>query len=472
MAQTETRTRPPFRQRVGRRQAFLNKHLTGEAFDYRQLTSLYIPLLIDQAFIIGLNLLNTAMISSSGVEAISAVNMVDSVNLFLISIFVALATGGTVIVAQYKGSGNTAMVPKAAASSISSVSLFALVIAILMMAFHNPVMNLLFGSADPEVMELGRTYLLGSCASFFGIAIVEAVCGALRGIGKSKASLTLSLIMNLAYVLLNLLFVQLLDMGVLGMTISVNVARYLGAVCAIVFLVRIDTELRVRIKNIFLMKWGMVRRIMTIGIPFAAEQMFFNGGKIVTQTFIVGMGTYAIATNAISNSFAGALQIPSSALSLALVTVVGQCIGGRNIQDARKFTRSFLWISAGFFVVTTAIVLPLFFPIVKGLFHAPDAIMDDLLTLFLINAIAQIPLWSMSFMIPSALRAAGDSKFTSIVSLLSMWLFRIVLGYILGIRLDYGIIGIWLAMNIEWGVRGAIFFWRYRGTKWYKKRII
>nr|WP_245363574.1 MATE family efflux transporter [Cohnella thailandensis] len=434
--------------------------------------ALFIPILIDQAFIIGLSLLNTAMISSAGVDAVSAVNMVDSLNVFLLSIIVALSTGGTVIVAQYKGSGNVGMVPKAAASSISSVSLFSLTIGLLMMLFHNQVLNLFFGSASPEVMELARTYLLGSCASYFGLAIVEAVCGALRGIGKSKASLVLSLILNLSYVLLNVLFINILKMDVQGMAISVNIARYLGAICAVVFLLRIDTELRVRLKNLFRMNLGMARKILSVGIPFAAEQMFFNGGKLLTQTFIVGMGTYAIATNAVSGAIAMALQIPSSALSIAAVTVVGQSIGARNVQDARKFIKSFLWISSGFFVVMTLIALPLFHPIVDGLFHSPEAIKDDLFVIFLINALAQIPLWSVSFILPSALRAAGDSKFTSTVSLLSMWLFRIVLGYLLGVVFDYGIVGVWLAMNIEWGVRGAIFLIRYRGTKWYRKRVI
>ncbi|WP_407923680.1 MATE family efflux transporter [Cohnella fermenti] len=458
--------------RVGRREAFLNKHLSGAAFDYRQLIALYIPILIDQAFIIGLNLLNTAMISSAGVDSVSAVNMVDSLNMFLLSLIVALSTGGTVIVAQFKGSGNTAMVPKAAAGSISTVSLFSLAVGLVMMICHNSILELLFGSASEEVMGLARTYFLGSCASYFGLAIVEAVCGALRGIGRSKASLALSLIMNLAYVLLNVLFINILKMDVAGMAIAVNIARYLGAVCAIVFLFRIDTELRVRLANLVNINIGTARKILSIGMPFAAEQMFFNGGKLLTQTFIVGMGTYAIATNAISNSIAAALQIPSSALSIALVTVVGQSIGARNVGDARKFIRSFLWLSSGFLTLMMLIALPLFHPIIDGLFHAPDAIRGDLFVIFLVNALAQIPLWSMSFILPSALRAAGDSKFTSTVSLLSMWLFRIVLGYTLGVVLDYGIVGVWLAMNLEWGVRGLVFWLRYRGEKWYRRKLV
>lgn len=449
----------------------LERRLTGDSIDYRQIVALFIPILIDQAFIVGLNLINTAMISSSGVAAVSAVNMVDSLNIFLINVFIAISTGGTVLVAQYKGSGNPQMVTKAAASTVTSVSLFALAIGALMIAFQGPTLSLLFGSAEADVLDNGRTYLIGSCMSFLGIAVVEAVCGALRGIGKSRPSLALSLIMNFVYVALNVVFINFLHMGVYGMTIAINAARYFAAICAIVYLVKMDTHLRLRLRDAFYVNMRMVRKILSVGLPFAAEQMFFNGGKLLTQVFIVSMGTYALATNAISGTLAGVLQIPSNALSIVTITVIGQCMGGRNVKDARMFTKSFLWLSSLFFAVMSLILLPLFHPVVS-LFHPPAEIVDDIFIVTLINALAQIPLWAFSFIMPAALRAAGDSKFTSIVSMLSMWLFRISLGYVLGIVLDYGIVGVWLAMNCEWGVRGLVFLLRFRGEKWYRKRLI
>lgn len=452
-------------------QRFLDKHFSGQAIDYRQVIALIIPILIDQAFIIGLNLVNTAMISSSGVAAVSAVNMVDSLNIFLINVFVAVATGGTVVVAQYKGSRNDAMVSKASSGSVSAAFLLALAISLLIIVFHNPTLNLLFGSAEADVFYYARSYLIGSGISFCGIAIVEAVCGVLRGIGKSRASLVLSLIMNLSYVLLNFVFINLADMGVQGMNISVNISRYLAAACAIYYLIKVDASLQVRIRDMLRVNWSMLKKIMSIGMPFAAEQMFFNGGKILTQIFIVSLGTYAIAANAISASLAMVIQIPANALSIAIVTVVGQCIGRRDIEDARKLTRSFIWLSSATFVVTGLIILPLFHLLVS-LFHPPAEIVNDIFTILLINTLAQILLWSISFITPSALRAAGDAKYTSVVSMLSMWLFRVVLGYILGVVLPFGVLGVWLAMNIEWGVRGAVFLRRFYGKKWYQHRLI
>ncbi|KTD84563.1 MATE family efflux transporter [Paenibacillus etheri] len=449
----------------------LEKYLSGEGMDYRQIIALFIPILIDQAFIIGLNLVNTAMISSSGMAAVSAVNMVDSLNIFLINVFVAVATGGTVVVAQYKGSGNDRMVSQATAASVASVSLIALGIGLLLMGFHSPILNLLFGTASPEVLDNARIYLIGSSISYLGIAVVQAVCGALRGVGKTRASLMLSLIMNLLYVILNVVFIYLLHMGVLGMTLAINIARYAGMVCALVYLFKVDTALRVRFRDLFRIPLTMLRRIMFIGVPFAAEQMFFNGGKLLTQVFIVSLGTYAIATNAIAGSLALVFQIPASALSLTIVTVVGQCIGRGNVSEARKFIKSFLWIGSGSLALIALILMPLFHPLVS-IFSPPSEIIDDLFVVLLVNSIAQVPLWAISFILPSALRAAGDSRFTSITSMLTMWLFRVIFGYILGIVLGYGVMGVWLAMNCEWAVRGGIFLWRFRGEKWFAHKLI
>ena len=450
---------------------FLNKYFSGDSINYHQIFSIIIPILVDQAFVVGLGLLNTAMISSSGVAAVSAVSMVDSLNIFLVNVFIAVATGGTVVVAQYKGSGNDRMVSKAAAGSVSTVFLLAFFITLLVTVFHTPTLSLLFGKAEADVFNNARIYLIGSSLSYCGIATVEAVCGALRGVGETKASLRLSLTMNLSYVALNFLFINGLHMGVLGMVIALNIARYIGAAVSILCLVRGKTSLNFNLKDVLEFNAPMLKKILFIGVPFAAEQMFFNGGKILTQTFIVQLGVLAMDINAITSSIVNLFQIPANALLLSTVTVIGQCMGRRNIKDARKFVKSFIGLASLSFVFMLLIVLPLFNPLVS-LFNPPPAVIPTIFKIVLITGLSQIPLWSISFMTPAALRAAGDSKYTSVVSMLSMWLFRVVLGYILGIVLHFGIVGVWVAMICEWSVRGSIFLWRFKGKKWYQHHLI
>jgi len=457
-----------FRQKIS---YLLEKYFSGESMNYRQIIAIFIPVLVDQAFIVCLNLLNTAMVSSSGVAAVSAVNMVDSLNIFLVNVFIAVATGGTVVVAQYKGINNDAMVSKSTAGAISSVAILAVTVSILVIIFHTGTLNLLFGQAEPAVFHNAKIYLIGSCISYPGIAVVEAVCGALRGIGKTKSSLMLSLIMNLTYVILNVVFINIFRMGVLGMVISLNLARWSALVCALVYLIKFNHSLHFHLSDVFHFDFSILKRISSIGLPFAAEQMFFNGGKILTQTFIVQLGTLSMAVNAIGGSMTNLFSIGANALSLTVITVVGQCMGRRDIKDARKFIKSFLAAASVSFVAVAAIILPLF-PLIVQLFSPPAEIIPTIFEIVVITAIFQPLLWPASFLAPSALRAAGDSKFTSIVSMLSMWLFRVVLGYLLGIVLHFGIVGVWVAMIAEWSVRGIIFLTRFKGKKWCRHHVI
>jgi putative MATE family efflux protein len=449
----------------------LNKYFTGESIDYKQIIAIIIPIFVDQGFLILMALLNTAMISSSGVAAVSAVSMVDSLNIFLVNVFVAVATGGTVIVAQYKGNGNEEMVSKAASQAISAVAIISIMISAFVILFHTPTLNLLFGNADADVFQNARIFLIGSCISYPFIAIFQAVSGVLRGISETKACLGLSLIMNITYLCLNIVLITIFDMGIMGLVISMILARILGMVTSLIYLVKYNQTLRFKIRNALKLDFSILKKIMFIGIPFAAEQMFFNGGKLLTQTFIVQLGTIAMTVNAISGSISLLFQIGGNALSISIVTVVGQCIGRRNIHDARKFVKSFIGLSTVFFVVATIIILPLF-PLIVKLFSPPEEIIPTIFALILLIGIAQPILWSFSFIMPSALRAAGDSKFTSISSMLSMWLFRVILGYILGITLHFGIMGVWVAMVAEWSIRGFVFAWRFKGDKWYAHRLI
>lgn len=450
---------------------WLDKNLTGESIGYKEIIAIIIPVLVDQAFLILMSFLNTAMISSAGVAAVSAVSMVDSLNIFLVNVFIAVATGGTVIVAQYKGSGNSKMVSKAATQAITVVTIFSVLLSILVIVFRMPTLNLLFGKAEAVVFQNAKIYLIGSCISYPFIAIFQAVIGSLRGVGETKPCLKLSLFMNLTNTILNVVFITILNMGVNGLIISIILARVMGMVASLIYIIHYNETIHFHLKATLHLDFAILKKVLFIGLPFAAEQLFFNGGKLLTQTFIVQLGTLAMTSYAISNSIALLFQIGPSAISIAIVTVVGQSIGRRNIRDARKFTKSLIVLSTVLFAISTVTLLPLF-PVIIKLFHPPVEIISTVFIMIVISAIAQPLLWSPSFVLPSALRAAGDSTFTSLASLLSMWLLRVVLGYLLGITLGFGIIGVWTAMIVEWGVRSIIFVKRFRGPKWYAHKLV
>ena len=451
--------------------SLLDKYFSGESIDYKKIFAIILPIFVDQAFLIIMSLLNTAMISSAGVAAVSAVSMVDSLNIFLVNVFIAVATGGTVIVAQYKGSGNAEMVSKTATQAITAVTIFSVLISALVIIFHTPTLNILFGKAEADVFQNARIYLIGSCLSYPFIAIFQAVTGSLRGVGETKPCLNLSLLMNLTNTILNVLLITIFKMGVEGLVISTLLARFLGMAASLVYVLKYNESIRFKIKNAVRIDLSILKKVMFIGLPFAAEQIFFNGGKLLTQTFIVQLGTLSMTVYAIGNALIMLYQIGPNSLGIAIVTIVGQCIGRRNIADARKFIFSLIGLSSIIFVIAGFMLLPLF-PVLIKMFNPPADIVPTIFTLVLIAVIAQPILWSPSFILPSALRAAGDSNFTSVASLLSMWLLRVILGYVLGITLGFGIIGVWVAMIVEWGTRGLIFGWRFKGKKWYAHKLV
>ncbi|WP_309118553.1 MATE family efflux transporter [Paenibacillus sp.] len=451
--------------------SILNRYFTGNSMDYKQTFGIILPIFVDNAFLIIMSLLNTAMIGSAGVAAISAVSMVESLNLFIVNLFLALAAGGTVIVAQYKGGGRHEMVSKAVSQAVSLVTIVSVVISVSVIVFHAGILKFLFGGAEAEVFDNARIFLIGSCLTFPLLGAYQAVSGALRGVGATKVSLFLSVIMNLTNFVLNIVFIVLMDLGVVGLVFSLIAARIVGVAASMYYLIRHSPNLHFQWSHLWKLDGTIAKKIVFIGVPFAMEQMFFNGGKLLTQTYIVQFGTMALTVNAIGSTIAGVYQIGANALSIAIVTVVGQSIGRKDIQDARKFVKSFMGLSTIWFGLATAVILP-FFPYLVRLFSPPEDIIPTVFTLVVLIAIAQPLFWTLSFLLPSALRAAGDSNYTSITALLTMWLVRVVLGYLLGVTFGFGIIGVWVAMIVEWGVRGLFFAWRFKGDKWYRHNLV
>jgi len=449
----------------------LHRYFSGNAMDYKQTFGIILPIFVDHAFLVLMSLLNTAMIGAAGVAAISAVSMVESLNLFIVNLFLALAAGGTVIVAQYKGSGKEEMLSKAVAQAISVVTIASVLIGALVIGFHVGILDVLFGGAEPEVFDNARLFLIGNCLTFPFIGVYQAVTGALRGVGATRVSLLLSVILNVTNFVFNLVFILMLDMGVVGLVIALLLSRVIGMAAAIGYMVKYRPIPLFAFRDTLKLDPSIVRKIMYIGVPFAMEQVFFNGGKLLTQTYIVQFGTLALTVNAIGNTIAGVFQIGANALGVAIVTVVGQCIGRGDVPDARKFVKSFSWLSTLWFVVAAAVLLPAF-PYMVRMFSPPEEIIPTIFALMVMIAIGQPLFWTLSFLLPSALRAAGDSKFTSIAALITMWVVRVVLGYVLGVTLGFGIVGVWAAMTVEWGIRGALFAWRFKGDKWYRHNLV
>ena len=441
----------------------------SESMNGVQIWQLLWPLLLDQFFMRILGILNTTMISSYGPEAVSAVSVIESLNMFLTNFFFAIATGCTVVVAQYCGRNERRTAMEAAAQAVSVSVLTAVLVSGIICVFPAPIINLLFGEADPLMREYAENYMLGSAVSYPFFALIQTILGAMRGSSDAKPAVVYSTALNLLNLLGNALFLSVFRFGVFGLSLAVVLSRAIITVPAILYLAR--REGGICAKAFFRLNLGLQRSIIYIAAPTGLEQVFFHAGRILTQVFIVGYGTMSAAANAITLPFSFIIQTAGMTIQTGIVTIVGRCIGAGDIKAAKRYIKIMTVTGFAASLLLSLIFAPIL-PWFLSIYNLPQEAYGIAFTTSIL-ILAGIPFtWPGSFIIASGLRAAGDAAYTSIVSLICMWAVRVGLGYYLGTTLGYGLHGIWIAMFLEWIVRSIIFALRAKGDKWTRHKVI
>jgi Na+-driven multidrug efflux pump len=209
----------------------------------------------------------------------------------------------------------------------------------------------------------------------------------------------------------------------------------------------------------------MIRRILRIGIPNGLENSMFQFGKILVISLVAEFGTVGITANAVANSVANFNCIPGSAIGLAMITVVGQCVGAGDLDQAKKYIWKLLKYACTTMLILNFIMI-LVMPQLVGLFQVEPDTYELAYQLLIYHCICCIIIWPLSFTLPNTLRAANDVKFTMTVSIFSMWVFRIVLSFVLARNLGLGVFGIWIAMTIDWVFRAILFVGRLMNGRW------
>lgn len=434
-------------------------------FSRKDLIKLIIPLIIEQALAVMVGFADSMMVSSVGEAAVSGVSLVDSINVLLIGLFAALATGGAVVSAQYLGHKEEKAASQAGEQLMIAILALALIVMAAAFLFGREALVLLFGDVDPDVMSYSRTYLFFSALSFPFIAIYNASAALFRSMGNSKVSMKVSFAMNIIHVGINAVLIFGLGLGVAGAAISTLVSRAFAAVTLTVLLcnkkypIHFDNPLSLKVDLI------MIKRILRIGVPNGLENSVFQIGKILVQGIVAGLGTASITANSIAGTIGNFGILPGSAIGLALITVVGRCIGAGDYEGVKKYTYRLLRFTYIIMAIMNLILL-LLIPLIIRAYHLSDETSRIAAQLISYHCILAILIWPLSFTLPSALRAANDVKFTMWTSILSMWIWRIAFSYLLAIIFRLGVLGIWIAMTIDWLFRSACFLIRFRKEKY------
>ncbi len=438
-------------------------------FIRKDVFNLAIPIFTEQLFVISLGMINTMMAGHIGKEAVSAIGMVDSINNIFIAFFSALAIGGMVVVAQFVGQGNINKANATMKQALSSGLIITFLLTIIMFLFQGPIIASLFGSAEPAVISNAHTYLGITLLTYPLITIDLVGNGLLRGAGDTKTPMKISIFMNIINVCLTYTFINVFGMGIVGAALGIAIARTCGGIIILIVLLRGSKILKLsNIKN-FKFDKSLLKLIFGIGVPASVESLIFNGGKLITQIFIVDMGTIAIASNAIAGSVATMLNVPGNSLCIAATALVGKYMGRGETGEAENSLSYITLLSTVFLTIIALLFIP-FAGNVVSLFTNNKEIIQLTSTVLIVNSLC-IPLWSISFVLPSGLKGAGDVKYTLITTIIGMWLFRITLGYLLGVVLNFGLVGVWLGMVIDWVVRGSLYLVRFKKGKW-KRNIV
>lgn len=421
--------------------------------------------MLEQVLSITVGLADTIMVSSVGEAAVSGVSLVDMLNVLIINIFSALATGGAVVVAQLLGARDRKRACDASRQLYLVVIAISLGMAVLVMLLRTPLLRLLFGSIEDDVMDSALTYLTVSVFSYPVLAVYNAGAALFRAQGNSRISMLIAGLINIINLIGNSVLIFVLDWGVAGAALSSVFSRGVAAVVITVLLLHPGHTVTLRTGTRFRPDFSLIRRILQIGVPNGLENSLFQLGRILVVSIIALFGTTQIAANAVANNLDAVAVIPGQAMSLAMITVIGQCIGAGDTAQARYMAKKLLkitYIINGACCLLTMAATPLVLRIYS---LSPEALLLGMTLIFIHNGCAAL-IWPASFTLPNVLRAANDVRYPMICSVASMMLLRLASGYVLAVMFGLGAIGIWIAMVGDWLCRTICFALRFHGTRW------
>lgn len=440
-------------------------------FTNRMIRSLLIPVVLEQLLNSIMGTADTMMVSNVGSAAISAVSLVDSINILVIQAFSALAAGGAIVCAQYIGQQNQERANESARQVLFIITLISIVVSAICLGFKKPLLRLIFGSVEADVMRASEIYFFYTALSFPFIALYDAAASIFRAQDNTKGPMTISMISNIMNIVGNAIMIWGFHMGVAGAAIATLISRIF---CALVVLIQLRRDRQPIVVRDYLKirpDWPMIGRILGIGIPSGVENSMFQLGKLAIQSTVSTLGTVAIAAQAMTNILENLNGIAGIGVGVGLMTIVGQCMGANRKDEAVYYIKKLSVIAEVTIIVSCLLVFILTRPVTMlGGMEKTSADMCWHMVMWI--TIVKPIVWVSAFVPAYGLRAAGDVKFSMISSCAVMWLCRFCLSVLLIRGLGFGPMGVWIGMFADWTVRAVLFTWRFHSRKWLEHKVI
>ena len=440
-------------------------------FTNRMIRNLLIPVVLEQLLNSIMGTADTMMVSNVGSAAISAVSLVDSINVLVIQAFSALAAGGAIVCAQYIGQRNKEKANESARQVLFIITAISVAVSLVCLVFQKPLLRLIFGSVEPAVMSASETYFFYTALSFPFIAAYDSAASIFRAQDNTRGPMLISMISNVMNIAGNAVMIWGFHMGVAGAALSTLISRIFCAVVVLIQLRKDRQEIVVRDYIRIRPNWSMIKRILGIGIPSGVENSMFQLGKLAIQSTVSTLGTAAIAAQAMTNILENLNGIAAIGVGVGLMTIVGQCLGAGRQDEAVYYIKKLCVIAEVIIIISCLGVFALTKPItiLGGMEkESADMCFHMVMWITIVKPIA----WIMAFIPGYGLRAAGDVKFSMITSCCTMWACRFCLCVFLIRRLGFGPMGVWIGMFADWTVRSIIFTWRFHSRKWLQHKVI
>lgn len=440
-------------------------------FTNRMIRSLLIPVVLEQLLNSIMGTADTMMVSNVGSAAISAVSLVDSINILVIQAFSALAAGGAIVCAQYIGQQNQERANESARQVLFIITLISIVVSAICLGFKKPLLRLIFGSVEADVMRASEIYFFYTALSFPFIALYDAAASIFRAQDNTKGPMTISMISNIMNIVGNAIMIWGFHMEVAGAAIATLISRIF---CALVVLIQLRRDRQPIVVRDYLKirpDWSMIGRILGIGIPSGVENSMFQLGKLAIQSTVSTLGTVAIAAQAMTNILENLNGIAGIGVGVGLMTIVGQCMGANRKDEAVYYIKKLSVIAEVTIIVSCLLVFILTRPVTM-LGGMEKTSVDMCWHMVMWITIVKPIMWVLAFVPAYGLRAAGDVKFSMISSCAVMWLCRFCLSVLLIRGLGFGPMGVWIGMFADWTVRAVLFTWRFHSRKWLEHKVI
>lgn len=447
------------------------KDTSQHLYNNTDLRKLLLPIIVEQLLSSLMGTADTMMVSNIGSAAISAVSLVDSINILVIQALAALAAGGAILCAQYLGSHNQREANQAARQVLFVMVFLSTALSAFCLIFRDPLLGLIFGKVEADVMSNSKIYFFLTLLSFPFIGLYDAGASIMRSQNNSRNPMIISVISNFLNIGGNAILIFVFGMGVKGAALSTLVSRIF---CAVVVILQLrNDEAPICITNYFSIRpdWTLIKKILFIGIPSGIENSMFQFGKLAIQSTVSTLGTVAIAAQAMTNILENLNGIAAIGIGIGLMTVVGQCLGAGRQDEAVYYVKKLSWLAEAVVITSCLLVFILTKPItiLAGMEPASAGLCLSMITF--ITIVKPIS-WVMSFIPGYGMRAAGDVKFSMITSCCTMWLCRVSLCIYLCRVWGFGPIAVWIGMFSDWTLRAIIFGIRFHSGKWLNHHVI